>query len=396
MADAVHMREVAQEVQSEVSRMREQIPAAGLREYWYPAFPARWLRKRKPFGLRLLDEDIVFFRDLHGDIAALRDLCAHRGGKLSRGDCHFPGTLTCPYHGWTYDATGKCVATIAEGPQSHIPKTEVRIPLKKVQQLRGVVWVWMGNGQPVPLEEDVPEEFLDPDTMILTDVRIWPINWRPLIENAIDGHAPYVHRNSVVAVLLSELGPLGQKSSYIPTRDGRGIGQLRGDKSQPVQEYPGLGKFPKSYWRRYWVGMFQWLRKGRNFTGKPYSQEILLPGITRNSNANHLYIRWAVPIDEHSVRNFYWHIVRGSRIWKLWFALRYYLFRRWAQIINFSEQDRAVVELQDYTAKEKLSGPDAVVIQWRKLVLQGYHQERLRRTRVLAVQETDKARQAAE
>ncbi|MBI2997099.1 MAG: hypothetical protein HYY46_01365, partial [Deltaproteobacteria bacterium] len=241
-------------------------------------------------------------------------------------------------------------------------------------QLRGVVWVWIGDGQPVPLEEDVPEEFLDPEATIFTDIRVWPVNWRPLIENASDGHAPYVHRNSVVAVLLAELGPLGMKFTPAATRDGKGFALLTESYPRPVQEYPGLGRFPKSYWRKYWLWIFKGTRKRPNLIGgRPYFQEMLLPGIVRVSNTNHLFIRWAVPIDEHSVRNFFWHIVRGSWVWKQWFALRYYIFRRWAQNVNFSDQDRAVVEAQDYTAKEKLSRPDTVITLWRKLVLQGYH-----------------------
>lgn len=158
------------ESQSEISAARERIPAAGLQEYWYPAFPARQLGKRRPLGIRLVGEDIVFFRDTEGKTVALRDLCAHRGAKLSLGVCHFPGTVSCPYHGWTYNSEGSCVAALVEGPQSHIPKTGVQIPTKRVREFRGIVWVWIGDGEPVPLEEDIPEEFLDPQVTVFIDV----------------------------------------------------------------------------------------------------------------------------------------------------------------------------------------------------------------------------------
>ena len=102
--------------------------------------------------------------------------------------------------------------------------------------------------------------------------------------------------------------------------------------------------------------------------------------MTRIDYGAHLYMRWAVPIDESGVRNFYWHVVRGSKLAKWWFCVRYYLFRRWAMNWNFSEQDRRVVGTQSYSAPEKLSLTDAVVIQWRKLVLEGYHVDRVKRT----------------
>lgn len=380
MALAVQVKDEASESQPIDSDWRQQIPADGLREYWYPAVLAKKVGRRRPVGVRLIGEDLVFFRDRAGQIVALQDLCAHRGAKLSPGVCHFPGTITCPYHAWTYDAEGKCVAALVEGPESRIPDTGIKIPTKQVRQLRGIAWVWMGKGEAVPLEEDVPEEFLDPDVHVLTDIRVWPLNWRPLIENAIDGHAPYVHRNSVLALLFG-LGPLGQKLTPKLTREGKGLAVIK-ETSPPIhQEYPGLGRFPKSLWRRYWQWIFRRSRGRGNFTGKPYTQEIVLPGMTRITYPRHLYIRWGVPIDENSVRNFYWHVIRGSRAWKIRFSFFYYVFRRWAMNWNFSEQDLKIIRTQDYSSRENVSWTDAVVIHWRKLVLQGYHVARTNRTR---------------
>lgn len=380
MALAVSAKDEVGESQPIESDFRKQIPAEGLREYWYPAVLAKKLGRRRPVGVRLLGENLVFFRDRAGKIVALQDLCAHRGSKLSRGVCHFPGTITCPYHGWTYDAEGKCVAALVEGPESRIPQSGVEVPVKQVKELCGIAWVWMGDGDPVPLEEDVPEEFLDPNVHVLTEVQLWPINWRPLIENAIDGHAPYVHRNSVLA-LLSGLGPLGQKLTPILTREGKGLALIK-ETWPPIQkDYPGLGQFPKRFWRKYWQWVFRKSRSRGNFTGTPYTQEIVLPGITRITYPNYLYMRWGVPVDENSVRNFYWHVIRGSRAWKLLFCFSYYLYRRWAMNSNFSSQDLKIISSQDYNAREKVSWTDAVVIHWRKLVLQGYNVARTRRTR---------------
>ena len=40
-------------------------------------------------------------------VHALPDRCPHRGVPLSLGKEEFPGTVTCPYHGWTYRLDGR-------------------------------------------------------------------------------------------------------------------------------------------------------------------------------------------------------------------------------------------------------------------------------------------------
>lgn len=64
------------------------------------------------------------------------------------------------------------------------------------------------------------------------------------------------------------------------------------------------------------------------------------------------------------MRNFYWHVIRGSTLAKLWFCVRYYLFRQWAMNIAFSNQDLRVVGGQDYRAQERLTWTDGVVVGW--------------------------------
>ena len=51
------------EKSSDPNDRRSLIPPLGLREYWYPAVPAKDIGTKKPVGLRLLGEDITLFRD---------------------------------------------------------------------------------------------------------------------------------------------------------------------------------------------------------------------------------------------------------------------------------------------------------------------------------------------
>ncbi len=96
------------------------LPELGHRNYWYPIIERRRVKKR-PVSVSLLGEDIVLFPGKNGKAVALVDRCPHRGTKLSRGRILFPGTLSCGYHGWTYNEHGECVASIVEGPESRLP-----------------------------------------------------------------------------------------------------------------------------------------------------------------------------------------------------------------------------------------------------------------------------------
>jgi hypothetical protein len=54
---------------------------------------------------------------------------------------------------------------------------------------------------------------------------------------------------------------------------------------------------------------------------------------------------------------------------RLWFRLAYHAFWDWARNTNFSNQDYRVMAPQRYDRGEKLSGSDAEIIMWRKLLL---------------------------
>ena len=77
---------------------------------WYVA---EWSEtvKDKPVRVKLLGRNFVLFRDTKGQVHCLADTCIHRGGALGRGwvtgDC-----VVCPYHGWRYDASGKCTVHV--------------------------------------------------------------------------------------------------------------------------------------------------------------------------------------------------------------------------------------------------------------------------------------------
>ena len=120
----------------------------GFRNYWYPVCLSKDVTVKKPKALTLLGDMVVFFRR-NGKAYALADECAHRGTQLSIGKYEFPGTntITCRYHGWTYDVTnGMCVAVLCEGPESQVPG-KVRIKTYPVEERAGIVWMCKSRGR---------------------------------------------------------------------------------------------------------------------------------------------------------------------------------------------------------------------------------------------------------
>jgi phenylpropionate dioxygenase-like ring-hydroxylating dioxygenase large terminal subunit len=141
----------------ELPYRRYGIPKLGFENYWYPIILDTELR-HKPKAVRLLGRDLVLFRD-GSKLFALEDRCPHRGVKLSLGHCNYPGsgTVSCPYHGWTFDgASGRLVAALMEGPDAPIVG-KVEVPTFPVQAHAGLIWLWLGSMAPSNLADDVPE-----------------------------------------------------------------------------------------------------------------------------------------------------------------------------------------------------------------------------------------------
>jgi len=139
-------------------------------------------------GARLLGEDIVIWRH-RGQVQAWQDVCLHRGTRLSLGKVT-DGLLACPYHGWTYDMTGRCVRIPAHPDQPPPPKAVVKT--YRVQERYELIWVALG--QPA---HDIPP-FPEWDKAAYRKILCGPYQIKAsgprLVENFLDiAHFPFVH-----------------------------------------------------------------------------------------------------------------------------------------------------------------------------------------------------------
>lgn len=163
---------------------------------WYVAAAASDVRRDKPLKVRMLMCDFVLFRDHAGKAACLSDVCCHRGASLGKGEMH-DCNVVCPYHGWEFDAEGRCTLIPAMGAGVSLPK-RVRVDTYPTQEKYGWVWVFLGD-LPEAERPKIPDLFPEYDDPIGWHRIPYGFearaNWMRFEENSLDtAHTNFVHR----------------------------------------------------------------------------------------------------------------------------------------------------------------------------------------------------------
>ncbi len=180
----------------------------GFRNHWYPICWAYELLGGRPLAQKLLGEPIIV-RRVEGSVHALEDRCAHRRVPLSkRFECHTKDTVTCWYHGFTYDWRDGKLKTILTDPDNELIG-KVGIKSYPVEEAKGLVFVFVGDQAPPPLGDDLPPGFLDDDRALNGRRIVVASNWRWATENGIDSTHIYIHRNSTLYASIPGVYPLG-------------------------------------------------------------------------------------------------------------------------------------------------------------------------------------------
>jgi nitrite reductase/ring-hydroxylating ferredoxin subunit len=355
------MREQPSANQDLVRWPRYEAADLGFRHYWYPAMMASHLR-RKPKSVTLLGERIALFRD-GTKVYALQDRCPHRGVPLSAGRRECAGTISCRYHGWTYDlATGELIAALTDGPDSPIcGKAVVRVKTYPVEERVGLIWVYVGDEPHPPVERDIPEELLMPDAIALPMVDLRRGDWRYAMENAVDeSHAKYLHRNTPFYFFYKFPG------SQIDTRmtpDSDGVWLRR--SSKPVfdsLEYPRIGKWPpQNFWR--FKGGPPRPGSGR---GAAIAGAARLPAIFHVGRGNWSDYQLFVPVDREHHLTVQISVKRASSLGALLWRLRFWTYIRYIHHILLNRrEDGSVIEMMD-CPPERLFRPDSSIVAWRR------------------------------
>lgn len=173
------------------------------KKQWIPALRSEALVSGgAPQRVELLCEKYVAFRGHDGRVGFLYEACPHRGVSLALGR-NENNRLTCIFHGWSFDADGKCVHMPTEKDQSFCQKVKGQgFP---VREGGGIVWVYLGS--------DTPPKFTDYAFTYLPRQHARPrasyneANWLQNVETLLDSaHIGLLHNDTTADSTLPQAG----------------------------------------------------------------------------------------------------------------------------------------------------------------------------------------------
>lgn len=165
-----------------------------VRNTWYPLTWSRNLNNQISKH-RVIEEDIVAYRDSQGKVVALEDMCPHRMAPLSIGTLH-GDAIQCGYHGLQFDCSGKCVHIPG---QTRIPAS-IRVKAYPIVENMGMVWIWMGDADKADPSSvyDLPEYHSDQYSVLEGDGLLLHANYLNLADNLCDpSHVAFVHTTTL-------------------------------------------------------------------------------------------------------------------------------------------------------------------------------------------------------
>ena len=144
--------------------------------------------------VRIGDQPVLLLRNQAGQLAALSNLCAHRGTLLVEQPANGK-RIQCPYHAWTYDDAGRLLGA-PFAPKDMIEKEAHRLAAYRVESWHGLVFVSL-NPDVEPLAErfaaveahvsareiDALQHQADGQT-----TEVWECNWKVAILNAMESY----------------------------------------------------------------------------------------------------------------------------------------------------------------------------------------------------------------
>lgn len=139
-------------------------------------------------------QPVLLLRNQDGDLAALSNLCAHRGTLLVAGPDNGK-RIQCPYHAWTYTDSGRLLS-VPFSPRGEVDKSEHCLPSYRVETWHGLVFVSLN-----PDVESLAERFAAVEPLLTEgglddlhhwaaheETETWACNWKLAVLNAMESY----------------------------------------------------------------------------------------------------------------------------------------------------------------------------------------------------------------
>ncbi|MGI9623451.1 MAG: aromatic ring-hydroxylating oxygenase subunit alpha [Acidimicrobiales bacterium] len=184
-------------------------------------------------AIELGGQPIIVLRNQAGELAALSNMCAHRGTLLVEGVGNTK-RFQCPYHAWTYRDDGSLLS-VPHANRDDVDRETHCLPLYRCEEWHGLVFASM-NPDAAPLVK----RFAHLDQIATradmgslhhwTTERgdeTWDANWKLAISNAMESY----HLFKVHAETLEPFTPTADAYYIVGNADGTATGgsSTRGD-----------------------------------------------------------------------------------------------------------------------------------------------------------------------
>jgi len=163
------------------------------RRFWLPVALAEELPGADcvPVRVKVLNEDLIAFRDTDGRPGLVDAYCPHRGAPMFFARNEESG-LRCVYHGWKFDVDGNCV-DLPNAPEGPTFKNKIRIKRYPCVEAGDLIFAYMG-----PAEKQPPFPEFEWAKMLkshrFVQKFIMECNYLQAMEGDFDpGHGPFLH-----------------------------------------------------------------------------------------------------------------------------------------------------------------------------------------------------------
>jgi phthalate 4,5-dioxygenase oxygenase subunit len=194
-----------------------------LREYWTPALRAQKLEPDgAPARVRLLGENFVAFRATDGRVGFFDEGCPHRCTSLALAR-NEDNALTCIFHGWKIDVSGKVVDVPSEPPERRAEfAAKVRVRHYPVREAGGIVWVYLGRREQPPAFFNFEFNSLPPSHLLIRRAQMH-CNWFQGLEGVLDSaHLSVLHSGWVQEARKEGRGPKAGQENLMPATANSG------------------------------------------------------------------------------------------------------------------------------------------------------------------------------
>ena len=203
------------------------------RRFWLPVALASELPGPDctPLRVKVLNEDLIAFRDTNGDVGLVDAYCPHRGAPMFFARNEEAG-LRCVYHGWKFDVNGVCV-DLPNAPEGETFKNKIHIVSYSCVEAGDLIWAYMGPAERKPPFPDFEWTKLGREHRYINKFRL-ECNYLQAMEGDYDpSHGGFLHSTLDNVTIPNPLAPNWSNQNQRATRTGSLQGDIPADEPFP-------------------------------------------------------------------------------------------------------------------------------------------------------------------